>query len=195
MGDGEVKRLFSKRVQELDLATQKILYDQFFHMVYRIVFKYVEDESAVSEVVQETFIRAFKYISAYREQESGSFERWLGMIAKNQAIKYVNQRWKRNEIPSEEMNIDIEHSYDLNERSPFENQVIEKLTIEEIKEMLIILQPEERLVILLRFDHEQSYQEIADTMGIQDNTVRQRYHRAIKKLKALLLKKWGTADE
>ncbi|CCQ97750.1 putative RNA polymerase, sigma-24 subunit, ECF subfamily [[Clostridium] ultunense Esp] len=186
-----MKQLFSKDTEELDRPTQKILYEQFYNMVYRIAIKYVGEEFAASDVVQETFICAYKYISTYEDKNNGSFEGWLSMIARNQAKKYVKQRWKYNEIPSEEVFIDVE-SHVKNEGIFVEDRVIDKLTVEEIKSMLAMLPPRDRHVILLRLSYERSYPEIAAIMGMSESSARQRYHRAIIKLRKLLHAKWDS---
>jgi len=192
-GGETLKKLFLARSEPLDLSTQRVLYNQFYKIVYRTAYKYCGDPSMASDIVQESFIRAFKYISTYKEEVNGSFEGWLVTITKNEAIKQLQQRWKRNEIYLEEINnhiMDIPDPIDT-----IEEQVVEKMNTAEINDAINDLPLHYRQIILLRLFHGYSYKEIGSLLDLTENAARQLYHRAKREVKIRLQEKWSATDE
>lgn len=178
-------RLFSKRAKDLDLSTQKILYDQYYTIIYRTAYRYCAEPNAAKDIVQETFIRAFKYISSYKEQKNGSFEAWLVTIAKNEAIKYIQKQSKRNEILEEEIDISKDT---LN--ASVEDEVIEQITVEEVQSIIQTLPELTRAIFLLRFLHGFKFKEIGDKLNISENTARQHIFRAKKVVQRAIKANW-----
>ncbi len=186
-----VKRLFSKRSNQFDLPAQKVLYNQFYKTVYKTAFRYCGETSATLDIVQETFVRAFTYISTYKEEKNGSFEGWLVTIARNESFKYLKSKWKCNEIPTEEI-IEVASQ---NSIDSLENQVIDRIGVEEIIHIIEQLAPHYHQVILLRLLHDHSFKEIGEIVDISENTARQTFYRAKKAVIVLLQEKWSGINE
>lgn len=180
-----IKLFIKHKDNDLDLATQKVLYNQYFKLIYSIAYRYCVDDNASKDIVQETFIRAFKYINSYKEQENGSFEAWLVTIAKNESIKYIQKHSKTKEILEENINIasnDLPHSLD--------EEIINKLAIDDIKLVIKKLPDIYRFVFLLRYLHGFTFKEIGDKLSIDENTARQRLFRARKTVQKAIQASW-----
>ncbi len=189
-----VRKLFSVRSKQLDLTAQKILYEQFYNVVYRTAYRFCGDELAAQDIVQETFIRAFRYISSYKETESGSFEGWIATIAKNESLKYLKSSWKSNEIILEEVSTYSESS-DQEDSLSVDQHVLMKLEVEELIRLIDQLTIRYRQIIQLRLFHEYSFKEIGELLDIQENAARQIYHRAKKELQHMIQQLGGVLDE
>lgn len=188
-----MKGFFSSRSKDLDVTSQKELYQQFYQLIYRVVYRYCGDAEMTQDIVQETFLRAFRYFSTFKEDRHGSFEGWLITIAKNETFKHLKRQWKRNEIPVDEINMYKENiSFQFIES--IEHQIEEQEIIEEIFLVLDSLTLRHRQILLLRLYHDYSFKEIGNILGIQENAARQIYHRAKKALLEKLSQKWGTND-
>lgn len=162
---------FNKKANHtMDLSTQKVIYNQYYPCIYRTAYRYCADENIAKDIVQETFIRAFKYISTYEENENASFEAWLVTIARNEALKYLKNVSKRNEMLKEEIELSEEYS-------SIEAEIMNRLTIEEIQKIICDLPEVSRAIFLLRYVHDLSYKEISERLNLQENTVRQRAFR------------------
>ncbi|WP_216829629.1 RNA polymerase sigma factor [Alkalihalobacterium elongatum] len=167
-----IMSFFNKKAnQTLDLSTQKVIYNQYYPCIYRTAYRYCADENIAKDIVQETFIRAFKYISTYEEKENGSFEAWLVTIARNEALKYIKSVSKRNETLIEEV--------EINERqlTSLEIEIINRLTLEELQEIIQELPEISKIIFLLRYVNDLSYKEISERLDLKENAVRQRAFR------------------
>lgn len=185
-----MKRLFKSRGNNLDLASQRELYEHFYHTVYRVVYRYCGDADIAQDIVQETFMRAFRYISTFKEEQDGNFEGWLVTIARNETFKYLKRQWKRNEISVDEISIYSENiSFQVIE--DVEKKIEEIELMEEIFAILDSLSIRYRQILLLRLYHDYSFKEIGQILGIQENAARQIYHRAKKAMMEKLMQKRG----
>jgi len=128
------------------------------------------DPWTADDAVQETFLRAWKYLDSFRG--SGSFEGWLIRICRNCIIDLVTNRPVQVEerLPERPAAPDTSSEvYDLVERLPVEHREVVALCG------------------LLGFD----YASTADILGVPIGTVRSRLHRA----RAILEQQLGTDDE
>lgn len=167
--------LFSRRANKLDLSSQKVLFDQYYKLVYRTAYWYCADHEAVQDIVQETFIRAFKYFDSYIKQEDIGFEAWLLTITKNESIKYIQKKMKLNEMFGEDLIIENKAV-----NNSVEDQILAQLTVDEIQKAISELPVLPRTIFLLRIIHEYTFKEIGNELGINENNARQHFFRAKK---------------
>ena len=149
--------------------------------LYVYVFELVHDEQTSLDLVQETFIAAFRHIAGLRED--GKFGSWLFGIAHQKCI----QRWRkqnRDELRQDE----IAATPDEFENGPDE-LLIRREQEAKFMELLNQLPPPQRSVLLLRFVEDFSLEEIAGITGTQLGTVKSRLHYAKKSLQKLLEEK------
>ena len=128
------------------------------------------DRWTAEDAVQETFLRAWKYLDSFRGQ--GSFEGWLIRICRNCIIDLVTKRPLPidEELPDHPSPADTSNDvYDLVERLPVEHREVVALCG------------------LLGFD----YASTAEILGVPVGTVRSRLHRA----RAILERQLGADGE
>lgn len=138
---------------------------------YRIV-GVVED---AEDVLQESFINAFKSIHSYREE--ASFGAWLKRIVINKALTAATK--KQNEILIPEMENDIE------DEIPYNDSEI-RLSVEKVKEAVKELPNGFRNVLTLYLFEGFDHKEIAEILNISESTSKTQYKRAKDKLKELI---------
>ena len=130
------------------------------------------------DVVQEAFLRAFKYFESY---DGGSPRAWLLATVRNTCYTWLRQN--RNaalNIPLEEIPEMAADSFATEER------VFQNLTEESLKKALENLPPEFREILVLRELEGFSYKEIGGATGLAIGTVMSRLSRARRKLQNLL---------
>ncbi len=169
------KKSFGKLVK---MHQQSILY-----LAYDLVGNY-ED---AKDLAQEVFIRAFEKINQFEERSQ--FSTWLNRITVNLAIDHRRKN-KKNPRQSIGDNFDqIHHSEILD---GFNNQDSPEKAIEfsenrtVLEQALNKLSENQRTVVALKYFHQNSTKEIAETMNIAENTVRIHLFRAMKNLKNIL---------
>lgn len=170
------------------------LYEETYRSKYYLALKYMQNEEAAKDVVQDAYIRAFGKLDTLENPES--FASWLGIIVANTA---KNALQKQNPMlfsdivgapEEEEFEYQIE---DENVQSQPEIAYSQKETQELVRELIDSLSEEQRMCILMFHIEGQSISEIADVLGCSENTVKSRlnYGRKNIKQKAEELQKKG----
>lgn len=170
------------------------LYEATYKSKYYLALKYMQNEEAAKDVVQDAYIRAFGKLDTLENPES--FASWLGIIVANTA---KNALQKQNpmlfsdivgEAEEEEFEYQIE---DENVQSQPEIAYSQKETQELVRELIASLSEEQRMCILMFHIEGQSISEIAEVLGCSENTVKSRlnYGRKNIKQKAEELQKKG----
>lgn len=145
------------------------LFHDHEEIIYRTAFLYVKNESDALDVVQDTAYRSFKSIN--KLTEPAYFKTWVMRIAINCALDVLRKR--KNVIqwqPKFEAIIPVEESEDISLN----------LTLQDLIE---ILAPEEKSVIVLRFYQGFTIKEIAETLEIPLGTAKTILYRSLKKLR------------
>ena len=170
------------------------LYESTYKSKYYLALKYMKQEEAAKDVLQDAYIRAFSKLETLKEAEA--FPGWLGMIVANTA---KNELVKKNPILFTDAAVDEEgesFAYQI-EDEDLETQPECAYTRQETKELvheLLDSLPEEQRMCLLMFHIEGiPIREIAQALDCPENTVKSRlnYGRKNLKTKAEELKKKG----
>lgn len=140
-------------------------------------------DADAEDLVQETFVRAFRAISRFRRESS--FRTWLHRIAVNVVKSHVARRGRRVETSA--LREDGEHVESLLDRMPsdedLETAVVRRQSIDRA---LGTLSDEVRLLITLRDVQGLEYHEIATVTGLPIGTVESRVFRARQRLRPML---------
>lgn len=130
--------------------------------IYKTAFYYMGNEHDAKDVTQDALIKVYTKLNTF--QEKSSFNTWVQRITTN--ICMDKFRKNKNDISIEGAELEIHE--DLN----IEDKVETKLLTEELIKYLINLPSKVRATMILRYLHEFSYQEIADSLDIPINTVK-----------------------
>jgi RNA polymerase sigma-70 factor (ECF subfamily) len=153
-------------------------------MIYRLALRLMEDEAEAEEVVQETFLNAFRAIGSF-EGRSG-LGTWLYRIAHNTAMMRLRQ--------ASPQIVSIDDSLEPEGYGPIPKQLFDwcclpesSLEDEEVRRRLdeaIRQLPESlRQAFILREVEGLSTEEAAAVMGLSENAVKVRLHRARARLR------------
>jgi RNA polymerase sigma-70 factor (ECF subfamily) len=152
--------------------------DHLFGLVYRLV----PDRDQAADVVQETFLSAYRNLGSFR---GGSVKSWLGRIAVNAAMDLQRARRRRPSQPYPELedeswqppaaeDVEPEHKALAGERSRV------------LAAALAALPFDQRTCIVLYDVQGYDYGEIARIMGVSLGTVKSRIHRGRLALRGAL---------
>lgn len=139
--------------------------------IYRISYVYLKQEQEALENVQEVAFRAWKYRTSLKEVSY--FKTWLTRITINSALRLLKKHQQLTLTYEDTGAVDDTESFS------FENLVVDQLYLADLLERLEI---KERSLLLLRYQADYSFQEIADLLDIPVSTVKSTLYRAIQKL-------------
>lgn len=167
------------KVSEGDLRSFETIYKAAAGFVYNVAFRVVGKKEDAEEVTQEVFMTVYHKLKTFRFQSS--FKTWVYRIAVNSAINHAKK-------VSKERNRTVEYDENLNAvQAPDEAQARMEQEEKEktVNALLKELSPEQRACMVLRNMEGLSYQEIAEVLDINLNTVRSRLKRGRETLVSL----------
>lgn len=170
-----------------DTAAFDTLVKRALPQVWRFARRMVGSDDEAEDVVQETFVKAWRYLPRF--ERGKNFRTWVLSIARNTAIDML--RKKRGITLSrfdddEGGNVLIDTLAD-DELLPDELAVRAE-NAETLERVIVQLPDPAREIILLRYQEGLTFEEIAESIGEPLNTVKSRGRRALVALKKLLEK-------
>jgi RNA polymerase sigma-70 factor (ECF subfamily) len=178
--DGAVERARSG-----DSDAFRLLVEQHGRAVFRLAFRMTGNEEDAEDVVQETFLRAYRQLDKY--QARSSFSTWLYRIASNYSLDLIRMR-KRHEDKRERGGAeerDILQSLPVNAPGP-DRIVYSSQVQERVNEALNELSAQERTAFVLRHFEGMSIEEIGQALGTGTNATKHSIFRAVQKLRRSL---------
>jgi RNA polymerase sigma-70 factor (ECF subfamily) len=164
------------------------LYERYHRRVLAVVVGMVRNPEDAREIVQDTFVRAFRNIENFKGDSS--FYTWLYRIAVNRAIDLQRRSAKFQSTEFDEtvgLGEDVVSTGGRASTGEDPFQAVRNRELgRKISEAIESLTPDHRAVILLREIEGLSYEEISEVMDCSLGTVMSRLHYARKKLQAKL---------
>nr|WP_315221582.1 RNA polymerase sigma factor RpoE [uncultured Duganella sp.] len=187
----ECDQMLVDRVRAGDKQAFDLLVAKYQRRLMRLLSRIVHDPAEAEDVVQETFIKAYRALRHFRGDSA--FYTWLYRIGINTAKNFLATQGRRTPTSTEadaeqaEGFNDGEHLRDIN--TP-ESMLASKQIAQTVNAAMDALPVDLRTAIALREIEGLSYEEISDIMACPIGTVRSRIFRAreviAEKLKPLL---------
>lgn len=173
--------------QQGDRDSMRVLVERYQDRLVAVVVGMVRNHDDALEVVQETYIKAFRNLDGFRGQSS--FYTWIYRIAVNQAIDLKRRESRRVSVEFDEVlppgGVDEWSQSSVGGNDTF-SRVRNRELVAKVYEAMESLTPDHRAVIILREVDGLSYEEISDAVGCSLGTVMSRLHYARKALQLRL---------
>jgi RNA polymerase sigma-70 factor (ECF subfamily) len=163
------------RCREGDQHAHFLLYKHYSRAMYNVGYRITGSEEEAQDVLQESFISAFRNLDHYRGD--AAFGAWLKRIVINKALTALQKR-QYERMPENE-------DWDLPEDAS-DDEPIDGLTVERVKNGIQQLPDGYRAVLSLYLLEGYDHQEIAEIMNISESTSKSQLNRAKSKLRELL---------
>lgn len=170
-------------VQAGDREAFRLLVEKHSRNVFKLGFRMTGNEHDAEEVVQETFLRAYRGIGSFESR--ANFATWLYRIASNCSLTLLERRKpQRAQMPLEN-----EEGEEVPLPSPSPGP--ERLLLSaELKQKLAAamdgLSAVERTAFVLRHFEDQPIEEISKTLALKNNATKNTIYRAVQKIRAQL---------
>ena len=157
------------------------LFRRYSDRVYGIALGMVRSDSEAQDVVQETFLNAFRKLHTFRHESP--FRGWLFRIATNAALMRLRRKRRRPEVSLELRSTgfddDGHHERPVVDWSPLASERLEDAELGSKLTSAIDGLPEKYRVVLCMADYEHmSMKDIADSLDLSVPAVKTRLHRA-----------------
>jgi RNA polymerase sigma-70 factor (ECF subfamily) len=165
------------RIATGDRLAMQVLFARHHVRVYRFVLRLVRDETVAEDLISEVFLDVWR--QAGRFEGRSQVSTWLLAIARFKALSALRRR------PDEELDDETAEAIEDTSDTP-EVALEKKDKSAAIRKCLEKLSAEHREIIDLVYYHEKSVEEVAQIVGIPENTVKTRMFYARKRLAELL---------
>lgn len=157
-----------------DPKYQQVLYNQYAKKMYGVCLRYAQDKEGARDILQEGFIKVFQNLQAFKGQ--GSFEGWVRRIMVNHALEGLRK------LSNRVQHVDVEEVHEALHETVNYSRYDMNYLLEKIQQ----LAPGYRAVFNLYVIEGYQHNEIAEMLGISENTSKSQLSRARKLLQESL---------
>lgn len=161
-------------------AAFRELYEQNMHRVFGLAYQYVKNREDAEDILQDTFIKAFRKIHTYRVGVDTNFASWIFRVGINCSIDHL----RRNKVRLAELGpepLDAVPSSAAGS-DPAREQAHRELR-HQVDRFLGDLTPRQRMIFLLKHDQQYSVREIAAELHCTEGSIKTHLFRAVSSLK------------
>jgi RNA polymerase sigma-70 factor (ECF subfamily) len=171
------------RVRDGDRNAFRELVDRYSRSVFRLAYRMIGTEHDAEDVVQETFLRAYRQLPRYEARSS--FGTWIYRIAANYSLDLLRSRERRQELALSPANGD--GVYETPASTPAPDQLAFAGQLRRgFERAMKELSAQERTSFALRHFEGCSIGQIAETLEISETAAKNSVFRAVQKLRRSL---------
>jgi RNA polymerase sigma-70 factor (ECF subfamily) len=157
-----------------DRSAQKLLYDTYSSKMYGLCYRYVKDSMEAEDVLITSFTKIFEKIDQFKQE--GSFEGWIRRIVVNEALTSLRKK-RSMYLETELEQVDYDPNY---------KNLSDHLEAEDLLAIVNELPTGYRIVFNMYAIDGYSHKEIAEYLGISENTSKSQLSRARTYLQKVL---------
>ena len=172
--------------QRGEVRAFEVLLSRHRKPVFNFILRFVGDKETAEDLLQEAFMRVIRGAEAYKRQ--AKFTTWLYTIARNLCVDQTRRRKHRKhaslDAPMDGSDdsgtlLDVLPSHEMaSDRKSANKQLHETM-----QRAIHGLSEEQREVFLMREFLDMPFKQIADVVGVPENTVKSRMRYALEKLR------------
>ena len=166
--------LVQKIVKSNDTHLFAVLYDRHVAMVYNKCYGFASSKEEAQDLTHDVFIKLFVKLRTFKG--TSKFTTWLYSFTYNFCVNYVTRNnYKKNEKNFEG---EIPDSNDVDT----DDSSIYSMKSDKLKKVLELIDPGEKMILLLKYQDDFSVKEIQEALEIGESAVKMRLKRAKEKL-------------
>jgi RNA polymerase sigma-70 factor (ECF subfamily) len=179
-----------ENVRQGDEEAFRLIFQRYSRPVISYIYGIVGERTLAEEAAQETFVRAYRNLPVYRSETK--FSTWLFGIARNVA-REARAAHRKDERKVE---IDSRAVTELSDQRVLPDaQLLIKELDQAVRNALMRLDEDKRLVFTLRVFQQLSYEEITQITGFSSAKLKTDLHRARNEMRRYLRPYLGASDE
>jgi RNA polymerase sigma-70 factor (ECF subfamily) len=178
-----------KSAQNGNREALRLLFEENRQKIFSLAYQYVKNAEDAEDILQETFIKAYRSLHRFNPQNNMRFSPWLYRIGINCSIDYIRRNKQRKIHYSGSDYLDNVSSDTLSydpEQARGRKEIREK-----IDHILNRLSGRQKMIFILKHYQELTCAEIADYLNCSEGSVKRQLFRAVsvvkKSLKGLIM--------
>ena len=164
-----------------DEAAIRKLFEEFRMQVFKMAFRYTNSYEDAEDILQETFIKAFKNIQSLQNVCMGSFTQWLKQICINVSLNHLRKLKNRKKNQTYSIS-DLFVEPESKQKSPEDIVSIQHL-YQHIQNALQKLSAKQTIIFELRHSQYKNIKEISELMNCTESNVKAHLSRSKNKLR------------
>ena len=157
------------------------LVKRYQNYVFTLTLRFIKSREDAEEVSQDIFVKAYRSLADFRGESK--FTTWLYTIVNTTCITFL--RKKRLDVQSLD-NEKVFETVESQDSGLNANQVERKSRANMVNSSISMLSYDDSEILTLFYKAEQSLEEISQILGLEQNTVKVRLHRARQRLKTMM---------
>lgn len=153
-----------------------LLVRRYQERLYRVIRRMVIDDETAQDLLQETFVKAWRNLDKFRAD--AKLSTWLYRIATNEALSHLRKQKRRFFQPIEDVEGQLARQVDQT-LGPDADHIEQKL-----QHAILRLPERQRMVFQLRYYDEMPYEDMAELLSLSVGALKASYHHAVKKIEA-----------
>ena len=154
----------------------EVLYDRYSTLVYNKCYGFAKDEDEAKDLAQDVFLKLFVKLGSFKEKSK--FSTWLYAFTYNHCVNYVTRSTAKK---FEKQSVDYRDIENMSDDDEDDNSFVE-MKVDKLREALEMISPDEKMILLLKYQDFLSIKEIESVLGIGESAVKMRIKRAKDKL-------------
>lgn len=181
--EAEEERCLRKALDGDNTATEWI-YRKHVRYLSALCSRYITEDEDIKDVLQESFIKIFTSLDSFKYRGEGALKAWMAKITLNETLKFVrnNSRLPIDSIDDKDTNI-----------ADGDSMETEDIPTDVLHQFIRELPDGYRTVFNLYVIDDKSHKEIAQLLGIKENTSASQLHKA-KSMLAQKIKHYRTIN-
>jgi RNA polymerase sigma-70 factor, ECF subfamily len=170
-----------------DSEAFRLLVERHSRSVYKVAYRVTGNADDAEDVVQETFLKAYRQLERFEER--ASFGTWLHRIAWNCSVDLLRARPKREQAEEADTleQLGSTHATVTGSVAPSPERLMASVQVgDRVKEAMSRLSPLERAAFVMRHYEGRSIDEISRALEIRENAAKHSIFRAVRKMRVAL---------
>lgn len=168
------EKIIVGQCREKDRKAWNTVYNEYAGSLLATIMRYIPDRDCAHDILHDSFIKIFSSIGTFEWKGQGSLKAWMTRIAINMSLEHI----RKHDIISESTDIETIREDDIID----DDEEIDGIPGEKLMEFIRQLPAGYRAVFNLYAIEEKSHKEIAEELGISEQTSASQYHRAKARL-------------
>ena len=163
-------------VKTNDTMLFEVLYDRYATLVYNKCFGFAKDGDEAKDLTQDVFLKLFVKLPSFKGKSK--FSTWLYAFTYNHCVNFVTRSTAKK---FEKQSVDYKDIENLSDDEDDDESFL-KMKVEKLKVALELILPDEKMILLLKYQDGLSIRDIEGVLGIGESAVKMRLKRAKDKL-------------